>query len=131
MLNLMSLKKIGRKINFYDKHFKVYEESIAYKNVLKKVANSNCIIEFLQKDQNSQSLRFYEAVVLNKKLLTNNKNITKLPFYNEKYMKIFDKSYQIDFDWIKKRETIDYNYKNEFSPIWIINKIEKIERKTI
>ena len=44
-------------------------------------------------------------------------------------MKITDfEDENIDFDWIKKREKIDYHYKGEFSPANIIGMIEKIEK---
>ena len=122
-------EKDGRKIDFYDKKFNIHKRSISYKKVLKNTISSNCIIEFLQKNQYSPSLRYYEAVVFNKKLLTNNKNVKQLQFYDEKYMRFFENIQDIDFEWVKRREHIDYGYNNEFSPIWIIKKIEEIENE--
>ena len=82
----------------------------------------------MQKGQNAQTLKYFEAVCFNKKLLTNNQNAKKLSFYNEKYIKIFNKFEDIDIEWIKKIEPINYNYKNEFSPMYIVEKLKELEK---
>lgn len=97
-----------------------------YNEVLKEIENSNCILEILQPGQKGQTLRYFEAIVYNKKLLTNNENIKNMPFYNPKYMKVFKTIDDIDFNWIKKEEKIDYNYKNEFSPQHFIKELDDI-----
>ena len=107
------------KINYYKKW-------MPYEKVISQTMATNCIFEVLQDNQYGQSLRYFEAVCFNKKLLTNNKNIKNLPFYNEKYMKIFEEIDDIDYDWVKKREEINYNYNNEFSPIFLIDKIDEL-----
>ena len=45
--------------------------NVPYKRVLSEVMGSNCILEVLQKGQKTQSIRYFEAVCYNKKLLTN------------------------------------------------------------
>jgi hypothetical protein len=92
-----------------------------YSMVLDAIANSNTIIEILQDGQSGASLRYFEAVCYNKKLLTNNPHIKEFPFYDERYMKIFSNISDIDYDWICKREPIDYHYNGEFSPQKLIN----------
>ena len=94
---------------------------ISYSEILKHVLSSNCIIEILQKGQNGTTLRYFEAVCYNKKLLTNNPNIVNYPFYNSETMKYFKNIDDIDFEWIKERNKIEYNYKNEFSPVKLVN----------
>ena len=96
-----------------------------YKDIIKEIKKSNCIVEILQKNQTGSTLRYYEAICYNKKLLTNNINVMNLPFYNEKYIRIFDDSFKIDYDWIKEEEIIDYQYNNLYSPIKILDLIEK------
>ncbi len=111
---------------------KPYEDTInyftggwlPYEHILKKTLNTNVIIEVLQQGQNGPSLRYYEAVCYNKKLLTNNPEIVNLPFYDERYMKFFSTAEDIDTDWIYKKENIEYNYQNEFSPINMLNILE-------
>lgn len=87
-----------------------------YEEILKNVVNCNTIIEILQDGQSGASLRYFEAVCYNKKLLTNNSNIKSFPFYNEHYMKVFKNAKDIDPEWICQRIPIDYHYQNEFSP---------------
>lgn len=87
-----------------------------YSNVLKSLVKSNAIIEILQEGQSGASLRYFEAVCYNKKLLTNNPHIIDFPFYDARYMKIFHDENDIDYDWLCKREPVKYNYQGEFSP---------------
>lgn len=95
---------------------------ISYNRILKKMMGSNCILEVLQDGQGASSLRYLEAVCYNKKLLTTNPEIKNYPFYDERYMKVFSTEADIDFDWIKQSEHIDYGYSNEFSPLFLFEK---------
>ena len=122
------VKNNQHNFNYKDENFFVYEKKQKYIDGLKNTIHANCIIELLQENQKAQSLRYFEAVVFNKKLLTSNENIKKLSFYDKRYMKVFKNLEDIDFDWVNKKEEIDYNYKNEFSPIYIIEELEKIQK---
>jgi len=96
---------------------------IPYENVVADIKSSNCIFEVVQDGQRIQTIRYFEAVCYNKKLLTNNAGLYNLPFYNPKYMKYFSSFEDIDFEWIKEKEDIDYGYTNEFSPVKILDMI--------
>ena len=106
-------------LNFHDK-------DLPYENVVSNILSANCILEMVAKGQNVQTARYYEAVCYNKKLLTNNPNIKELSFYNPKYMQHFESVEDIDFEWVKRRELIDYHYNNEFSPNHILGKLEEL-----
>ena len=41
-------------------------------------------------------------------------------------MKIFKRVEDIDFEWVKERENINYNYQGEFSPLHALEKLERI-----
>ena len=97
------------------------KEKISYPQVVARVKSTNCILEILQENQKSQSIRYFEAIVYNKKLLTNNENIKKLPYYDERYMKVFNVPSDINLDWVKEREQIEYGYSGEFSPIRLLD----------
>lgn len=100
--------------------------SIPYKDSLELVIKSNCIIDLvLDPEQSGLSLRTYEAIAFNKKLITNNKSIKDFPFYNSKYMFYFEKIDDIDEDFIKERIKVDYGYNDEYSPLAFINNIKK------
>ena len=110
-LNVYGNNKVTRRdgINFVRKW-------IPYKQIVDCIMHSKCVIEILQKNQHGTSLRYFEAVCYNKKLLTNNKDIVNYPFYNPKYMKIFTNINDIDINWIREDINIEYNYNDEFSP---------------
>ncbi len=94
-----------------------------YEEVLNKVNDSNCIIEICQESQKGATLRYFEAVSMNKKLLTNNQDIINFPFYNPQWMKIFSSVDEIDTEWVKTKEDVDYQYDGDFSPIHLIDHI--------
>lgn len=102
---------------------------ISYPQVISRVKSTNCILEILQNNQQAQSLRYFEAVVYNKKLLTNNHNITGLPYYDERFMKVFSNADDIDIGWVKKIDHIEYGYKGEFSPMGLVDFIEGCQYK--
>lgn len=92
-----------------------------YEDILEHVQQTNCIIEIMQEGQAGATLRYFEAVCMNKKLLTNNPYIASFPFYNPKWMRIFSSLEDIDMEWIRSREKIDYGYNGEFSPVHLID----------
>ncbi len=108
-----------------------YNQFISYDTALEEMSDCNCILELLRAPQKQicATLRYYEAVCYNKKLLTNNKNVINLPFYDPDYIHIFEKLEDIDWDWVKERILIDYHYDGRFSPIHLINKIIQLEEE--
>lgn len=107
------------KINYYTGGWRPYTD------ILKCNMESNVIIEILQENQEGPSLRYYEAVCYNKKLITTNKRVLNLPYYNHKFMKIIEKPEDIDIDWIKRRDVVDYGYKGDFSPVNMLDVVVK------
>ena len=96
---------------------------LLYPEVLSRSLDYSCILEIVQKNQSALTLRAYEAVCYNRKLLTNNKTILKFPYYNEKYMQYFENIDDIDWKWINNMDNVDYGYKGDFSPDILLNKI--------
>ena len=103
------------------------KKPISYNEVVRKTKGSKCLLEVLQAGQKVQSLRYLEAVVYNKKILSNNINITELPYYDSRYMRYFDKIEDIDLDWIKEDCQINYGYKGDFSPLLLVDFIKRME----
>ena len=88
---------------------------LPYTKVLSDIMSTNCILEVLPEGQRVQSLRYLEAICYNKKLLSNNVGLKNLPFYDEHYLRIFDKAEDIDWDWVKKKEFVKYESRPEIS----------------
>lgn len=102
-----------------------YNTWLSYDEVIQKVESSNCILEIVDKNQSGVTLRTMEAIIYNKKLLTNNENVKTLPFYNKEYMQIFNKVEDINVEFITNKISIDYKYNGEFSPLYLIRDINK------
>lgn len=97
----------------------------SYDKVLEELQEYECILEVLQEGQSGVTLRYYEAIAYNKKLITNNQLVRKLPFYHPSYMYVYEKIEDIDLEWIKTDVNVDYGYNNEFSPINFIQEIKE------
>ena len=101
--------------------------SIPYESSIRLLKSSNVILDLVDERQTGMTLRYYEAVVYNKKLLTNNINIIQQPYYNEHYMKVFrtmDELKNIDPSWFNTTEEIDYHYREEFEPYNFLKQIQ-------
>ena len=100
-------------------------KGFSYRDYLIEELKSKCILEVIKGDTDSETLRCWEAVYYNKKLLTNWKGIFDFKYYNPKYMKYFEKPSDIDVDFILKKEKIDYGYEGDNSPVELIALIER------
>lgn len=101
-----------------------YNHYLNYEEVIQHVQMSKCILEVLQKKQNGSSLRAMEALIYEKKLISNNKNIKVERYYNENQMFIYESYKEIDIDFIKDN-TQKYAYDGSVSPDRFINFISK------
>ena len=102
------------------------ERNMPYSKMLYRTVNAKCVLEVNQENSVGYTSRFLEAVMYNKKLITNNLYIKNSQFYNEKYIKCFEEADGIDPDFVKEDFEVDYNYKDEFSPVHLIEKIDNI-----
>ena len=111
----------------------IYNSYLPYEEILKEIQEYNCILEINQSDQDGVTLRYYEAVVYNKKLITNNLMVKSMPYYDEKYMYVFERPEDINYNeliqWIKEDVRVDYKYDGRFSPICLIKEIEQLHLK--
>lgn len=96
---------------------------IPYDEALWRSLGAKCILEIVRPKQAGLTLRPYEAVVYNRKLLTNNKSILSFPYYNPAYMQYFEKIEDIDWDWVKEPAVVDYSYAGDFSPALLLKDI--------
>ena len=84
----------------------VYNKRITYDEVLKHIKASKCVLEVLQNGNNYISIRTSEALQLNKKLLTTNREIMNTPLYNEDLVQVFSGD-DINIDFIIKDVAAD------------------------
>ncbi len=96
---------------------------LPYPEVLQRQLHAQCMLEVLQPGRSNLTLRPYEAVVYNRKLLTNSKSILDFPYYNPAYMQYFENIEDIDWDWVKRPCSVDYHYQGDFSPTLLLEDI--------
>lgn len=96
---------------------------VGYNTILNDIAHTKCILEICQEGQDGLTMRFYEAIFYNKKLITNNMSARDSEFYNDKYMNIIQNVQDIDVDMIKRNDEIKYDYHDEMSPIHFLESI--------
>ncbi|SDH60246.1 hypothetical protein [Halanaerobium congolense] len=95
-----------------------YNRYISYEDVVKKIKQSRCILELIFNNRFNFTLRTREAIIYNKKLITNNKRIKEKSFYKEKYINVFKSSSDIDVEFVLRDQNVNYaNYQEEFSPM--------------
>lgn len=114
-------------VGHYDLAIKDIDINVRYSylEVLKKTLASNCILDIKSdSNQSGLSLRAYEAVVYNKKYVTNNPSILNFPYYNKKYMLYVDDWEKINEQFLLEETDVDYHYRNDFSPVNFIKDIE-------
>lgn len=109
----------------------IYNQFINYGESVNELLGANCILELMRRHETGMcaSARYYEAICYNKKLLTNNKNIVNLPFYQLEYMHVFETPDDIDWEWVKEQIPIDYHYDGRFSPSRLIDRIIDLEKE--
>ena len=104
-----------------------YNPNISYQENLQHILHTKCLLEIMQQDGAGFTQRGCEAVCLDKKLLTNNPKIKEAPFYHNQYISQFSTVDTIDEFFlmsIGNNDSVDYGYKQEFSPIKMLEFIE-------
>jgi len=99
---------------------------ISYRDILYYSVNSRSILEINQSNAVGYTSRFLEAVMYNKKLISNNITIKKSKFYNPMYIQCFSNINEIDVNNILNDSiVVDYKYNDEFSPKNLITQIDE------
>lgn len=111
--------------DFFEKDTQIcfHEAYVEYPQLIREMQKASCILDITQSGQSGFTLRPYEAVVYNKKLLTNNKRIFDFQFYDERYMRYFEQIDDIDWDWLCEPVNVDYGYRGEFSPKKLLRRL--------
>ncbi|RRA96218.1 hypothetical protein [Paenimyroides viscosum] len=97
--------KVNTKIN---KNIIFFNERIGLETFQKRMDNSEILLDLVRDGQNGLSFRIFEAMALQKKLITTNKNIIDYDFYNPNNILVID----------AKNPTITTNFlKSNYQPI--------------
>lgn len=116
----------------YKRNGIVFNHFISYEEMLGRVAQTNVILELMREvqfgSQRGNTLREFEAVVYQKRLLTDYPLIESFPFYNENHIQRFsgiEDVRRIDPSFFTSEAPADYGYHDEFSPRKLFEEIER------
>lgn len=102
-----------------------FEKVLTYEENLNKVARTRCVLEIIQRESEGNTLRVYEAIMLDKLLLSNNEALVKSTLYNEKFMSVCIKPEYVNSEWIKNSKDVHYEGKEALYPDKLLDFIEK------
>ena len=91
---------------FNDSRIKFFKTNLPYKDNINRLKDSKIILDFKVKEHNGLSLRFFEALKYEKKIITNNVSVLKYNFYDSQNIFIL---HHDDIDGLQK--FIDLKYK--------------------
>lgn len=76
-----------------NKHIKLLEKPLSLDIVHEKMKNTEILIDLVRENQTGLSFRFFEAMALHKKIITNNKSVMEYDFYNENNILVIDNDF--------------------------------------
>lgn len=103
----------------------VYDKRISYEMNLAYAAKSKCILEIMQENADGYTPRLWEAIMLNKHLLTNNKRVKESNYYNPNNILVINENDNIS-NWINSKVDLINSLKKEKSPLYLLELIEQI-----
>lgn len=93
----------------------VHYRLMPYEENVERLKRAECILEVMHKGYVGITQRYLEAIIYNKRLISNNPEITELPYYDPRFMQYFEKVEDIDWEWLHSDERVDYHYQGDFS----------------
>lgn len=118
------LTGVPLKMQRYSNYITYANKPIPYSEMLFRTVNSSCIFEATQKCSTGFTSRYFEALFYNKKLISDNQMIKTTKFYNEDFIQLYKEPDDIDVSFIRKSTSVNYGYKNEYSPERMLDLIE-------
>lgn len=108
----------------------VHYALIPYEENVQRLQRAACILEVMHKGYVGITQRYLEAVIYNKRLISNNREITELPYYDPRYMQYFENVEDIDWEWLHGDVEVDYHYQDDFSVrAWKENLQRRLQEK--
>lgn len=103
----------------------IYNMSVSYMENLQRIKKTKCMLEIMQKGGHGYTLRYCEAIMYDKKIITNNPEVEKAPFYSKERIQVVKRLDDIDAKFVLSEPiNVDYHYKDKLSPLKLIEYIE-------
>ena len=118
---------VDTKEQVYQDKISYHDNVIPYQTNLQHFIHANCALELMQHGGVGYTQRMCEAIAFDKKIITNNALVHKAPFYNPNFIYQIKSAADITPEIcqrIKKVEPVDYHYKEQISPLELLQFIE-------
>ena len=110
----------------YYKGIEYGDTYLTYREMLQRSIDAKCLLDINQGNSVGYTSRFLEAVMYNKILITDNFAVKNHMMYNPNYIQCFKTVDDIDVNILTQDiEKVNYHYTDEFSPIHMIETIDK------
>lgn len=104
----------------------ISRKGLPYRTALSYSYNTDLVVEIVKPGQSGITLRTCEAILFNKKLLTNNVSLQNMPFFDSRYMSVFESAEEIDLGFVCRPMDVRYERSDWFSPLRIIRKLDEL-----
>lgn len=102
-----------------------YIDKMSYIQNLKHVFRTKCILEIIQGNARGSTIRAWESIMYDKKLLTNNISVVNDFYYDVNYIRLWNDKFT-DIDFIKQNNAYLNPFKDKISPNQLLNFIAKL-----
>ena len=130
------LRNDGLKCNFYitgvSESERIYKDEIhycdgiSYLDNLRNIQSTKCMLEVMQGGGAGYTLRYAEAMMYNRRIITNNSEIHKADFYDPRYIFQFSDPAQIDSSFVLNTDPVCFPSKNNLLPSKFLEHIDKL-----
>lgn len=106
----------------------IYSDNpISFFEVISRQLSARAILEITQGGTQDATLRFWDAVMYNKLLFTDCTAVQNYSYFNNQFIDCFQDPSAINIDLLETDlSLVNYHYRNDISPIYILDGIEKI-----
>lgn len=102
-----------------------YNKPLSYIENLQRIQKTKCMLEIMQKNGTGYTLRCCEAIMYDKKMITNNLEIRNAPFYKKENIQIFEDTNSIDTNFIQNGQyNLEDKFKKGLSPLKLLEFLE-------
>lgn len=100
------------------------DTNLSFPEYIARELSSKCLFEMIQDGSTGRTYRMMEAIIYNKKLITNCPEIFSLKYYNSEFVHYYKDIEDISVAFLNGNNEVDFNYSGDFSPIRLLDYIE-------
>lgn len=120
--HIIGVEKENRKYE----HEIVYQDQMPYLENLQRIQACKCMLEIMQGGGHGYTLRYCEAIMYDKAIITDNPEVVKAPFYNPSLIQHFVDAMDIDPVFVENVSArMDYGFKEKLSPVHLLQFIDE------